>query len=484
MREIGGLLSVSMPDGLRHVVEDQIAAPHAAPAEAVRCLFAWGAERVDISLRRRSVELVGDRARCPERAATLWRDVIAARDDASFGSALGALEQHGWQAVVWLLALRPRGVVVQAGGHDCFRWTEQDGPSVHEGPVATPGVRVHIVRPRADLAAIRRGLRASCRHATRPVTLDGDELRGPLGGGAFRVQTRHPVPGELVLGVEDPTPRITLLRHGVVAARASVPGRWPAYRAVVEVAGLTSDPCTAADCREAIRPHLYGLTVAALQAGLRVVPGLAGAGAWRQRRIVRFLLQGAAQGMCAEEISRAPFLPVIAGTGRRFVSPDDVRDTPALRVAAGDPPRGLRGLVVDPDHRTLLAELVGSHIHEAAEPLPGSGWRRWLLRAAAAVTLAMKRRLEPDADEAVVLATALKIAAAREGEEIPAVAVLLGGRRQPGLATGGRLVVGRHSDAMRCARRVVAAGGDPVVAALAILPGELGVVPEALEVPV
>jgi hypothetical protein len=463
---MGDLFGVAASKGLEHLMSDQIGGAHQVPVEAIRLLRSWGGEAVTVDVRRRGFVVHGRGARMPNTAAALWNQALT--DDATALGAMAEIEDAGWQLPMWAVGSGALGIAVVDHGRDAFVWRTPPAwrPS---GAVGGDGVTIRIAI-RLVTRRSRSAVRRACRHAPFPVALDGEDVRSPLGGGVFRVHLVTPAPAEVVLGVEDDMARIALLRHGVVAARVSIPGDWPPLNAAVDVTGLTVDPCAAADCRDAVRPILRALAEEAVAAGLRVTDRLLELPDGARGRMITFFLRAAAQGIRPEAVRAAPLLPLRRAGGVCMVSLDDVASGGWQRRARSGAHADDDGLVLGAEEAALVSAEIGRTLEPPRiwPPAKSDDVLRVLMGWVRAVLTAVPTRALVETETRI--AEAVPWIAAPDGSERPPRLVVVRGRTRPVRIGGHAVVVGRASAAMKRALSVLQNTDDARLAALAVLP--------------
>ena len=152
-------------------------------------------------------------------------------------------------------------------------------------------------------------------------------MRRELDSGSFRARIASPLPAAVALGVDFASPRLWLLRHGVVATRVSIPD-WPPFEAAVETEGLVEGWASAAQIREAVTPFLNPLVFRVLELALRVVPRLQELSADRRQCLASMFFKAAERGLKIEAIRHAPLLEVVDFDGSRWVSLEDLKKWP------------------------------------------------------------------------------------------------------------------------------------------------------------
>lgn len=230
-------------------------------------------------------------------------------------------------------------------------------------------IEIEISGCRFDAARARRWLGIACRFVRIPVVLDGRDQRRDLDSGCFRVRIDQPIPATLALGVGLETPRLWLLRHGVVVSRVSVAGR-PAFEGAVELEGVVAGRASAAKIREAVLPSIGPLVERAVRSTVRVVPRMDSIREECRRRIRICLLEAFRQNLERPAIEDAPMLGLVEGGKTRWISLETLRrrpGTPPPVVDHGDRAGFQAGphLVLDPAERERVAEAIGTVLRAA-----------------------------------------------------------------------------------------------------------------------
>lgn len=355
--------------------------PHQIPAELVRLAFARGAEKIDIRSQRRRVEITASGANVE---LGLLRSAVEAleirRSDASRHAALVRLEQGGGIALLWVLGWIGEVRLRVAGPDGALEVSRQRDGSfelIDGSPEPQPVVTAELDGSAAAIRRCRDWLAAACRHAWRPVVLDGHDLRAGFSGGSFRVRLESPLPAEVRLGAPGEAPSLVLLHHGVVGSRATVPG-FPVFSAAVELAGVVADGASPADHRAAVTPFLSALVDTVVGVLLQTVPLLSGLEAGSRARLVRELLRAAVLGRRLEAVWSAPLLECRDRDGSvSWVSVADVADGPPPVIDPADADRATAtALVLDRESADLLERLVGEPLVRLDRPpRRGSGRR-------------------------------------------------------------------------------------------------------------
>ncbi len=181
-----------------------------------------------------------------------------------------------------------------------------------------------------------------------------------------------PLPGEIAVTESGDSPRLWLLEHGVLSARAVVPG-YPSFAAAVEMSGEVRAGSSADELRAAANPALERLIDEAVRMLLLLVDRLPSVDEPVRRRLVTLLLRSATLGIRRDQILASPIVSVREGAARRMESPSGLAQTAAETggvVVATEPGSGSAepALVVEAttEERSLLSELLDIRIENLA----------------------------------------------------------------------------------------------------------------------
>jgi hypothetical protein len=212
------------------------------------------------------------------------------------------------------------------------------------------------------------------------VTVAGRTLDRGFAGGLFRMRTTEPLPAEIAVTVDGDAPSLWLLDHGVLSARAVVPG-YPAFSAAVEMSGVVRPGATTDELRSAANPYLPRLIDEATRMLLLLVERLPDVEEAVRARLTVLLLRCAERGLQRERMLAAPLVRVVDGGRSRFVSPGQLAAEAARRggvLAAVEPnglphePAGSFAVRATTEERGLLAALLGIRFElRAGEPVAG-----------------------------------------------------------------------------------------------------------------
>ncbi len=337
-------LEIDLDAGFRAVARHQLAGTWQVPAELVRMAISCGARDVEAHIRSRKTIIEAIGAEVPfaaiEGLATILDD---GGNDLRLG-AFAALEDLDAMALGWAVGSNPRRLKIEQrspeGGIALVRNGESRAQVTRLNPAGESILRVVIESPNIDHQQAAAWLRTAGRFAEIPLRLNNEDIRSDLTSGCFRSRLERPLPTSVALGVSLETPRLWLLRHGILEARVSVPG-WPAFEGAVELAGEVGGWVSPADLRRSVAPHLPDLISRVVGLMLRIVPRFPDLKPSCREALVAALLTAVEKGVRRQEVERAPIFQ-LAGDGRRqWVSLAD------LDRWSGPPPA-----VVDPTNRS------------------------------------------------------------------------------------------------------------------------------------
>lgn len=458
-------LEIDVDAQLRTLTESVLQGPWQVPAEVVRWAVHQGAERVELVVPRRGLRLVCPGVRLDRRLLeALAAAVDGGRPELERHRSIGAVESEEALPLLWLAARcdleleapcddgRGRRLEVRAG----------ETPRLL---VTSPDLVPRVTARRTRLEPRRAGpwLRSVARFSRVPVELDGRQLGGRFPSGLYTLPLAGGLEGEVCVAALGEVPELWLLRHGLVAARASVPG-YPPFQAAIEMAGWVAPPASAAALREAVTPALPKVIDAAAELLVRLGERAGELEEPTRRRVTRLLLEAGSLGLRRAEAESVRILRTAAG---RLLSVAEVRELARQGRArlAGDRdeasiPDG--ALVVDPSERAALLRLVPG----LAEAGPGTAlpqrratpaWRR----APRAAAEALRRAWRPPLDEQRLESAERRFveAVAAAWQDGPEVRFRAGPGPVPAVASRGRVVLPRESTVVREAVRRVAA--DP-----------------------
>ena len=333
------LLRVDHEAALAKLATAQLQGTWQLAVELARLGVASGAEALAFDLGPSRLELMARGLRLERRlladfATVLDREVEVAERH----RALVSLENRDAFALAALAAVpstRLRLRVGEEGGVHLER--SEQGVQVR-GALASEeqvvGFRLEVEGIELNPVKTQRGLENMGRFSPIPISISGDEIaRGfeaPLittrleatASGADRPN----LPVRLAIPRRGHTPRLFLLRHGVVATRATVPG-FPAFEAAVEMSSAASPGAesTGAALREIVGPYLEHLVDASIRLNLRLAQDAEGLREDLRARTARRLLEAARKRRRVSEVAGARIFPLVPPDGeRRLVSMDEI----------------------------------------------------------------------------------------------------------------------------------------------------------------
>ncbi len=391
------LLAIDVGAEVATLCGAQIQGPWQVPAELVRLANARGVARVEIDRVRgglcfRCDGVLADREELGDLVRVFDGDAPRMRRQA----AIARIETAGLSALLWATGLPGArlSLVVRTGGGSSR--LEARGARVVLGidgvetgpPLTTLTWRCRGAGSRRAIAWLRTALR----FVPIPVEICNRPVERGFPDGLYRMRITDPLPGEIALTTAGDAPTLWLLEHGVLSARAVVPG-FPAFSAAVEMSSVAPAGSSAELLRAAANPCLEGLIDEAVRMMVLLVDRLPSVDEAVRSRLTTLLLRSAALGRRREQILGSPIVPVREGSRRWMTSPSALMAGAADRggvVAAVEPgsgdESGFDDLVIEAstEERSLLTELLGLRIED-----PGGGRRT--LRLGPAVVDALDR---------------------------------------------------------------------------------------------
>lgn len=355
----------------------QIQGPWQVPAELVRLANARGVARVEIDRVRggfcfRCDGVLAD----PEELTDLARvfDVEAPRMRRQ--AAIARVETAGLSALLWATGLPGArlSLVVRTGGGSSLMEAREARVALRFDESAT-GAPSTTMTWRCRGLGSRRAvawLRTALRFVPIPVEICGRPAERGFPDGLYRMRITDPLPGELALTTSGDAPTLWLLEHGVLSARAVVPG-FPAFSAAVEMSHLAPSGSAADVLRTAANPYLDGLIGEAVRMMLLLVDRLPSVDEAVRSRLTTLLLRSAVLGLRREQVLASPIVRVREGSWRRMESPSalvaramDRGWLTAVEPGSGDEDE-LEDLVIEAttEERSLLTELLGISIENS-----------------------------------------------------------------------------------------------------------------------
>ncbi len=383
------LFAIDVARELRTLAESQLRGSWQLPAEIVRFALRRGARAlaVDCGMRRVTIRW---RGAPPERE--LLEELAVALDSGLAGGrrqdAIARLETSGAEALLWAGALPGARLRIDGGGQAPRRLElgRSGRPRLSAGSgTGSAGETVVVWRCTGlDLARAASWTVEACRFADGEVAVNGRPAVRGFAAGMYEVRQSAPLPCRVGLTRRGEEPVLWLLRDGVVAARAAVPGL-PPFEAAVELAGVVPAEAGGAELRRAAQPHVAALADRAAWMVANLGSRLETMAAPDRRRLTVFALRAAACGLRARELRALPLLETLA-PGVPPLSVDRVQELARPRggrLVAVEADEDAAELLVDraatvrasAEIRGLLSELTGVRWQPPPRRRAGR-WRR------------------------------------------------------------------------------------------------------------
>jgi hypothetical protein len=384
------LLAIDLAGELQAVCREQLRASWQVAAELARLGLQRGAVTIDARSLRNGFVLgcAGSSLGAAELAAL---HVVAggSRDVGRRHDAVERLEASQAQALLWALGIagsRIEATAWQGGSKWVLRARLDDVSTLDrtDCPGRTSGFEIRVTSPRLDRRRTLRWLETALRFAPVPLRIDGERHGGGFARCLFETRIDRPLTGRIAVTSVGDAPHLWLLRHGVLATRAAVPG-FPAFEAALEVGESTRAGAGPDELREAVNPHLPALidrAVAMMVEAADRLPRLTDEGS---ERLVCLLLRAARKDLLRERILALPLVRVIDGSAEaRWWTPRQLaeRGRDGLVCEAPDHPRsggvgdGAPVVLASVEQRGLLAELLGVSLQQAPRLSRRFGLRR------------------------------------------------------------------------------------------------------------
>lgn len=404
--EASSLLRIDFDAAIDKLAGAQLQGTWQLPAELARLAIASGARSAAFDLEPRHLVMTAPGACWDQRMVADFASVLDRRlEAADRHRAMVDLEERGAFALAAIASSRLRALKLTLGGGAGLELalTAAGELTIHnagDAAFARSDVRLTIEGLAMDAERAARWLRRAGRFSPVRISIDG--ARVPYGFRApliekrleIRAKTPGPEPGPALLTAlaipgRGSAPRLWLLRHGIIATHATVPG-YPAFEAAVEMAALEhpapaakaaeAPRVTGAALRERLGPYLESLVDAAValmielgRSAARAEDGSAlGLPEAVRARVGRLLLRSALKRRRLSEVSGVPIFPLLDSGGRSLVSIDVIGRL--VRVEEGGacaldavPPdadakryalAGRGALAISQGERALLGELL------------------------------------------------------------------------------------------------------------------------------
>jgi plasmid stability protein len=400
------LLTIDVEAELREVCREQLQGDWQIPAELVRFALRRGGAEVELERRRRGFLLRCRGVECRDGELGHAAVALDVRQPApERHQAIVALERIGGNALLWAGGAAGARLTVghRIGGEATVlevragRRAALEENAVDELP---GGFEVRFRAAGFDERRALGWLRTACRFAPVAITVDGRPVVQGFGATLRSVSLGRPVPGGVALTPSGDAPRLWLLRHGVLATRATVPG-YPPFEAVLELGEVTAEGVGPDDLRRAAQPLLPVLLD---RVGDLIVEAVVAAPSEHPEaldRICTLGLRAIRAGLARERLLDEPLIPVLAAGGgaptrlsvtelrhRCEAHQGSVRRVPPQPSRRRSGPAAALLLPLTPEQHQLLADLLPARL-EQPEPQPRSArWRRLASGLAAAAARA------------------------------------------------------------------------------------------------
>ena len=362
----GQLLAIDVGSELRILCEAQLRGTWQIPAELVRLALRLGAEEVFVNARWSGVTVCWNGAVIGEDPLRDLRSALDRRlatDERQ--RAIGSLEASGMEPLMWAAGVRGAHLQVECGGHPSTLSFEHRVRGRPRLKVSLGDLQRAEVNIRWGCAGFdrRRGLawvRAATRFADAKVFVNGQQAPQGFSGGLYHLRLDEPVPCRLGLTSAGDEPVLWLLKDGVVAARAGVPG-YPPFEAAVELAGIVPRGASSADLRRAVTPFLPELVDRAVWMMIEVAGRMPQMAEASRRRLTTLLLRAAGRDLRDREVRRLPLIPTAGGERRLSVEEIGLlAERCGGVIAALDPEAAVDDSLAAPDSTLVAsAEICG-----------------------------------------------------------------------------------------------------------------------------
>jgi len=367
------LLDIDVAGELQAVCREQLRGSWQVAAELARLGLQRGAQAVDVTSLRNGFSLS-----CP--GASIGLDELAdlhalgtrSADLGQRHDAVGRLEASHAQALLWAIGVERSRVEVTAwqGGMTCVLRARLAGGSTLEHsdcPGRPNGFEVRVTSPRLDRRRTLRWFGTALRFASVPVRINGRRHDGGFAQCLFEIPIDQPLRGRIAITGTGDAPHLWLLRHGVLATRATVPG-FPAFEAALEMGQEVPAAAGPDELREGVNPYLPELIDRAVTMMVETADRLPTMAEESRDRLTCLLLRAAGKGLLRDRILALPLVRMADGAGRaHWRTLNELSASGRTMIACDALDRSHRGTVGDgapvvlasAEQRGLLAELLG-----------------------------------------------------------------------------------------------------------------------------
>jgi hypothetical protein len=336
------LLRVDHQAALDKLVRSQLQGVWQLPAELARLAIFSGARSLAFNLGSSRLEMVAWGAQLNRQVLADFATVLDCEVEVGERHrAMVALEDHDAFALAALAGVPSQILRLRTAEDDGLR-LERVGVEVQVSGTlvedfAGADLFVSLEGIRLDVKRATQGLKRMGRFSPVPLSVGGAAIsRGfeaPLIKTRLRAtatpengEERPSLPVRLAIPRRGQTPRLWLLRHGVITTRATVPG-FPAFEAAVEMSGVAppGPQSTGAALREAIGPYLEHLVDSSIRLNLRLAESAAAMPEKVRARTARRLLEAAHKRRRPSQVAAVKIFPLLTQVGSvRLVSLDEI----------------------------------------------------------------------------------------------------------------------------------------------------------------
>lgn len=366
--------AIDVDSEIRSLCDSQLRGTWQMPAELVRFAVRSGAREIAVTSGWRGFCVSWKRG--PIARATL-ENLAIALDGAAEASrrqeSIATLESSGAEALLWAggsadARLQIDGVV--DGRQLRFKRRASRPPRLGLSVPTSSSDEVTVRWGCSKLDRRRAGLwlRMACRFSEVDVTMDGQPVARGFTDGLYRMRLEDPLHCVIGLTRHGEEPILWLLRDGIVAARAVLPG-YPPFEAAVELGPVVSGAASSSDLRRAVTPYVSDLCERAVDMMIEVAGRPQSISGPEGQRLIALLLRAARRDLRREAIRSLRLLPNLGETHQllSLTRLEALARWRGGRLFAVEPGEGADGVLADaastivasPEVRNLLVELTG-----------------------------------------------------------------------------------------------------------------------------
>lgn len=408
------LLRIDFDAALDKLAWSQLQGAWQLPAELARLAIGCGATQIELVIEPHRLAMTAPGCRLPQQRIVDFASLLDPRlEAADRHRAMVDLEENDAFVLSAIACSKLRSLRLRIGGEAGLgvELTVSGELSV-ENPRASARDRqdldLELDGPAIDVERASTWLRRVGRFARVPITINGAPIERGLSSALVEkrlaikpASPRSGAPLAVAMSVSwhGSSPRLWLLRHGIIATHATVPG-YPAFEAAIEMSPAQGGPervdgkvgfaseTSGAALRERLAPYIESLVDASVGLILSLARQAPSLPEQARARAGRLLLEVAAKRRRLSEVAGVEIFPLLTPEGRRLVSIDVVGRL--VRVEDGgtcaldaippgqDPKRfalvGRGALAISQSERALLGDLLSVVFSNppvrARQPLP------------------------------------------------------------------------------------------------------------------